>query len=328
MPTLHFSYSLGGGTLDSPEPLNSPYTIAWHVGRFLRDKAVEIGYAFHYQNLDDTTPCTFELGDIAIGHAWWDGGFMHQALDAAIKAKFILQPYTAGMVSPGDVGMVLNLWNKADHLFLITGEYWFDTMDSSLYFPLQAKATRLDMAINTALHPYSKTRWNEPGQRAVCCIGHDTPTKGYKHVAELARVAGFRLGHFGGAQPETFEHVPCFVNHGGHQFTPAAIARICEDYDAVITIPIADANPTILLEAAAWGLDVFCSQEAGYLPGQPFRSLVKGDMAWNVKQMRAWQQEDEYNLTLRSQTVRRVVEQEYTWTKFCQTLWSKVSETL
>jgi hypothetical protein len=325
MPTLHFSYSAGGSNLDTcDEPLMSPYTIAWHMNRFLRQKAAEIGYAYHYQNLDDTMPCAFGPDDIAIGHTWFEGGFMDQALDASIKAKFILQPYSHGMVSPGDVAMVLDLFGKADHLFLITGEHWWQTMESSPFAALKAKATRLDMAISADKHPHSKTRWNKPGERAICTIGSDTPTKGYKHVAELARVAGLRYGHFGSAEAETFEHVPCMTLHGGMLFTPQNIAKLCDNYDAIIALPEADANPTVLLEAAAWGLDVFCAREAGYLPGQPFRGLYKGEMLHNVSYMRQWQQADEYELRHVSETLRQIVARDYTWSKFCTALWHKV----
>lgn len=328
MPTLWFSYSLPGGSLDIDEPLSSPYTISYHVGRFLRQKAAEIGYRFEYRNLDDVTPVDFDLDDIVIGHTWWGGGFINNALDANIRAKFILQPYSAGMVSPGDVGMVLDLFGKADHLFLITGEYWHLTMLNSPFETLYPKATRLDMAINVALHPHKKTRWNKPGERAICVIGNDIPVKGFRHVAELARVSGIRLGHFGSAQPETFAHVPCMTLHGGMLFTASNIAKVCDNYDALVVIAEADANPTVLLEAAAWGLQVYCNRNAGYLPGYPFHELRLDDMAFNVRQMRALQQVDEYDLATGSRHIRGVIERSYTWQKFTSTLWTKVSEYL
>lgn len=327
-PTLWFSYSLGGGSLDGEEPVNSPYTIAWNVGRFLRDKAESIGYAFEYRNLDDTAPVEFGKDDIVIGHCWWGGGFINTALDANVKAKFILQPYSHRMVSDGDIGMVQALFRKADHLFLITGEYWWQTMEQSPFASLKPNATRLDMAINTALHPYSKMHWNKPGERAICVIGHDLPTKGYRHVAELARVAGLRLGHFGSSDGQSFAHVPCMVMHGGMQFTPENIAKLCDNYDALVVIAEADANPTVLLEAASWGLQVYCNQEAGYLPGQPFRQLCLDDLPFNVIQMRQFQQADEYDLRRNSRLLRQTIEREYTWHKFTQTLWGKVSEWL
>jgi hypothetical protein len=329
VPTLHFSYSNGGKDLDTcDEPLMSPYTIAWNMNRFLRQKAAEIGYDYHYQNLDETTPCAFDPDDIAIGHTWFEGGFMDQALDANIKAAFILQPYSHGMVSPGDVGMVLDLFGKADHLFLITGEHWWQTMESSPFAALKAKATRLDMAISADKHPHSKTRWNKPGERAICTIGSDTPTKGYKHVAELARVAGLRYGHFGSAEAETFEHVPCMTLHGGMLFTPQNIAKLCDNYDALVVIAECDANPTVLLEAAAWGLRVYANVEGGYLPNQPFSELRRGDLIFNVGQMRHLQTVDEYDLRRDSEKLRSTVERNYTWKVFCDGVWSKISEYL
>lgn len=331
MATLWFSYSIGSHSPDSGEPLGSPYTIAWHVGNYLRRCAKEINYNFEYVNLDDTTPRSFTPRDIAVGHTWWDGGFMHQALSADIKAKFILQPYSAGMVSPGDVGMVLNLFNKADHLFLITGEYWYSTMPDSPFAALYPKVSRLDMAVSADKHPCLKSRWQKAGERAVCVIGHDTPTKGYQNVAELARVAGFRLGHFGSSDGTSFEHVPCMTLHNGAVFTPDVIQWVCDHYDAVMALPGlygADACPTVLLEAASWGLAVFCDIHAGYLPGQPFRELRLDDMAFNVAQIRNWQHEDEYSLTLRSQALRKIVEQNYNWQKMCSAIWQKVSEFL
>lgn len=326
MPKLWFSYSSNHLALDAPPPLNSPYTIYWYVGNYLRSNAATIGYDFEYVELTDTTPHTFRPDDIVIGHTWWDGGFINNALNADIKAKFILQPYSAHMVSPGDVGMVLELFNKADHLFLITGEYWYDNMTNTPYAALQAKATRLDMAIDIRAHPYLKTKFNPVGKRAVCVIGNDTPTKGYRNVAELAIKAGFRLGHFGNAHDATFEGVPCMTLHGGYLFTPDVIAGICSQYDALVCLPVADANPTVLLEAAAWGLTVFASNEAGYLPGRPFLALQSGDDAFNIAQLRAWQNLSEYDLLTHAQHVRRIVEQDYTFTKMCETIWQKIRE--
>lgn len=328
MAKLWFSYSLPGNNLDCDEPINSPYTISWHVGRYLRDLAAQHGYEFQFVSLDDMSTQSFSPDDIAIGHTWWDGGFMHQALDANIKTKIILQPYSAGMVSPNDWGMVLTLFNKADHLFMITGQHWYDTMINSPLVSLYDRVTRLDMAINTDKHPFSKTRWNKKGERALCVIGHDTPTKGYRHAAQLVMTAGFHLGHIGSPQVETFIHVPQMTLHGGMLFAPDTIAKLCNWYDGIIALPDADANPTVLLEAAAWGLEVYCSKEAGYLPDRPFRELRKDDLAFNVKQIRAFQQEDEYDLIKHTRELRYIVERDYTFGKMYRTIGEKVSEYL
>ena len=328
MSTLYFSYSLPGGSLDCDEPLNSPYSLAWNVGRFLRQKAAEIGYAFQYVNLDDTTPRTFDPLDIVIGHCWWDGGFMDQALNAGIKAKFIIQPYSAGMVSDPDIPMVLDLFSKADHLFLVCGEYWFETMHSTPYARLKANATRIDMAVSPAIHPMLKTRWNKKGQRAICVIGNDIPVKGFKNVAEMARMAGIRLGHFGSARDGTFDHVPQMTLHGGMLFTPDNIKALCDQYDALCVIALADANPTVLLEAGAWGLAVYTNLQSGYLPYRPFQELRLNDDKFNIDQMRLFQQMDEYDLRRESARLRDVIEQDYNFTVMCNAIWQKVGEYL
>lgn len=330
MPTLWFSYSSGGyDMLTCDEPLSSPYTITYHMCRFLNQKAQEFGYTFRYVNLDDTTPQEFGADDVIVAHLWdAPNSFMQQALNADVKAKIILQPYSHGMVSTGDVPRYIDMFMKADELLWVSGEWWFNTMPDSPFAALAPKSTRIDMGINTALHPYSKRHWNKPNERAVCVIGHDTPTKGYRNVAELARVAGFRLGHFGSAAPNTFEHVPHMTYHGGMTFTPDNIARLCDNYDALVCLPLADANPTVLLEAASWGLSVYCSKTAGYLPDSPFRELRLDDMHFNVQQMRAFQQASEYDLVRNSRALRYVMERDYTFAKMQHAVWQKVSQYL
>ena len=328
MPTLHFSYSLPGGSLDIEEPLNSPYTIAYHVGRFLRDKACEHGYAFAYHNLDDTTPVEFDPSDIAIGHTWWDGGFMHQALNANIKGKLILQPYSRYMVSESDIGMVLDLFGKADDLLFITGEHWFQTMPTSPFAALYPKVTRIDMAVSGTIHPMLKTRWNKKGERAICVIGNDIPVKGFQNVAELARMAGIRLGHFGNAREGTFDHVPQITLHGGVLFTPDKIAALCEQYDALVCLATSDANPTVLLEAAAWGLRIYCNEEGGYYPNHPFKELRLNDPTFNVGQMRAFQEMDEYDLRRESAALRTTIERDYNFDVMTATIWNCVGKYL
>lgn len=329
MPTLWFSYSLPGGSLDIAEPLSSPYSISYHVGRMLREKAALYEYDFRYVNLDSVDPVSFRPRDIVIGHCWHaPNSFMRQALDADIRAKIVLQPYSHQMVSAWDVPEYVALFSKADVLLFVTGEHWYATMPDNPFASLHEKVTRVDMAINAALHPFLKTKWSKPNARTVCVIGHDTPTKGYQNVAELARVAGFRLGHFGSSDGQSFTHVPCMIMHGGVLFTPENIAAICSQYDALIALPEADANPTVLLEAAAWGLTVFASKEAGYLPNQPFHELRKDDLSFNLRQIRAFQRVDEYELRRESQILRQTIEREYTFDKMCSTIWGKVSEYL
>ncbi len=325
MPTLYFSYSLPGGSLDINEPISSPYTISYHVGHMLRARAEQFGYDFRFVNLDDETPQTFDVCDVCVGHVWdTPNSFMQQALRANVRAKIVLQPYSHKMVSDGDILRYIDLFSKADELLFVTGEYWHSTMLQSPFESLFDRVTRLDMAVNTESHPFKKQTWNKKGERSICVIGHDTPTKGYKNVAELARVAGVRLGHFGSPSEGTFDHVPCMILHGGMTFTPENIAALCQNYDACLALPLADACPTVLLEAAAWGLRIYTAKESGYLPDRPFNELRKDNLAFNVNAMRDFQTMDEYELKRDSLRVRQIIEREYTFKIMCDAIWQKV----
>src|SRR5689334_6533596 len=189
-PTLWFSYSTVRG-LDAPEPRNSPYSITWNLGRFLRDKVQALGYEFQYRNLDDVTPADIHADDIIIAHSWYPCGFMTETLDCKVRARFLLQPYQHDIVGKNESWWIKKIADACDHLLFITGPYWWDTMADGLYGDWKDKATRLDMAINPGLHPHSKQHWNAPGKRKFLAIGADIPYKGLNMIADLARVGGF-----------------------------------------------------------------------------------------------------------------------------------------
>lgn len=327
MPTLWFSYSTIYG-IDAPEPPNSPYSITWNLGRFLRDKAAERDYAFEYRNLDNCSPVEIGKDDIVIGHSWYPEGFLTNAFKQECKAKFLLQPYQHDIVGRNESWWIKELADKADHLFFVTGPYWWDTMHEGLYGDWKSKATRLDMAINPALHPHSKKTWGKPGKRRVLAIGADVYYKGLDMIADLARCGGFHLGYYGAAPYSRFMHVPQFAYYGGADFTPQVQAQITSEYDFFISLARGDANPTTLLETALWGLVPMCNKESGYWPGEPFVELRKDDLLFNLCQLELLQQMPEYKLDELSAHIQRQVTERHTWARFCETVWSEMEKWL
>lgn len=326
MPTLWFSYSmLAHQTFDTPEPGNSPYTISYHVGRMLRQRAAEHGYTFRYVNLDDPAHYTIGPDDIVIGHPWYTrNGFIEHAFAQPCKAKIVVQPYADFMVGEDAIDLLHALWQAADALLLITGPYWWGTMPATPYADYQAKATRLDMAVNADKHPMLKRWWGKPGKRAVLLLGHDMHFKGLDASAELARVAGFKVGHYGSATHEMFRHVPQATLHGGKAFDTPTIQQIVDTYDLFITMGRHDPNPTTLLETACWGLVGACTPQSGYWPEQPFAELRHGDMAFNLEQIDWLQHASDYDLRQRAATVRQYVEDCHSWQRFTDTVWGVV----
>lgn len=327
MPTLWFSYSTIRG-LDAEEPRNSPYSLTWNVGRFLRERAEALGYGFHYVNLDDCADYPIGSDDIVIGHPWWPDGFMARALKSPARLKFVLQPYQHDIVGKNESWWIKELVEQANHCFWVTGRYWWDTMEQGLYGEWKAKSTRLDMAVNPILHPLSKTHWNSPNKRKFLCIGSDIPYKGLDMIADLARQGGFALGYFGSAPYERFANVPQFRHMGGCEFTPDVQARISNEYDGFISLAHGDANPTTLLETASWGMLPLCNKESGYLPDEPFLELRKDDVLFNLEQIDAFQSADEYALHVRSGAIRREVIERHSWKRFNETLWNEMEQWL
>lgn len=326
-PTFWFSYSTVRG-IDAPEPLNSPYTVTWNLGRYLRERVTARGYTFEYRNLDDVSPVEIGADDVIMGHPWYPEGFITNAFKQPCKAKFIIQPYQHDIVGKNESWWIKALADKADHLFFISGPYWFDTMDQGFYGDWKTKSTRLDMSIDSTLHPHSKTRWNAPGKRAFLAIGRHIHYKGLDMIADLARVGGFRLGYFGDAPYEVFQHVPQFIHYGGREFTPDVQRWIANEYDGFISLARGDANPTTLLETACWGMLPLCNIQSGYWPEQPFLELRKDDMLFNLEQIDWLQNAPEYELRCRADAIRREVVERHTWTRFCETVWGEVEKWL
>lgn len=327
MPTLWFSYSTVHG-LDAPEPPNSPYSLTWNVGRFLRDKALALGYQFRYINLDDTSEPIIWKNDIVIGHTWWPNGFMSHALKSTARLKFILQPYSHEMIGPNERPWLRGLVDHADHCFWVTGPYWYDTMQDGPFGDWKVKSTRLDMAINPALHPHSKTHWNPPGKRKFLAIGVDAPCKGLDLIADLARQGGFHLGYFGNAPFDRFAHVPQLTMYGGREFTPEVQRAIANEYDFFISLARADANPTTLLETASWGMLPMCNQESGYLYEDPFPGLRIDGPLLNLHQIDQYQNETEWYLKNRVTKIQHEIAERHTWPIFCQKLWAEIEKWL
>lgn len=326
--TIWFSYSQReADSFDGDEPLRSPYHHTYHIGRMLRQKAQERGWGFEYRNLNDTEPVTIGPDDIVIGHPWFDGNtFIEQAFNQECRAKFVLQPYTERMVGPEAEPLLHQMWTQADHLFLNTGPFWFDTMSDSPYAQYKDKATRLDNQVNPALHPYSKRSWGEPGKRGILAIGYSNMIKGLDKVEELARVAGLRLLHLGTVEDGFFDNVPQCTSMPGMEFTARNISWICDNYDAFISMARFDANPTSLLETACWGLLGCCTKQSGYWPNEPFIELRLDDLAFNLDMIDWIQRAPAAELQARAETIRtRVIEQHPIEARLAK-IWDKMAE--
>jgi len=123
------------------------------------------------------------------------------------------------------------------------------------------KVVHMDLAVNTAHFPRIKKSFNPPGRRKFVYIG----ARGhYKNIPYLNQVAGLMqgtdFGWFGPAKPK-YQHLRPL---GSVDFSLPEAQVAAAEFDFLITVGWADANPTTILEAMSWGLIPVCTRQSGY----------------------------------------------------------------
>ena len=312
-PRLHLVYA---GDPQNDASRRAPESIGNHLLRYF-----EARYPVRYADWRATGPLPLGPDDILLGHPHYGRSTVVQRAfrEGRCRAKLLLFPFHHGMPEinlPFD-----SLVRQCDQVCSITGEYWHRTLSQSPFAHWQEKMIRVDMAVDLRHFPQHKRRFAPPGQRTLFYLGSDAPEKGGEQLAALVRATGMRLvcagrlnrirRHFRGL-PVTF--------WGGVTLDDVTLQRIAAECDFFVNPSVSDANPTTILEMAALGLPVFCTQESGYEREDLVYRLKLNDSGHNLAVLNAAQQADEAGLLARTARVRAILEQEYTWEKFCQTV--------
>lgn len=203
-----------------------------------------------------------------------------------------------------------------DRVFGIMGPYWYDTWrDSALahWFP---KIVPFDMAIDISAFPRVKRRFNPPGRRRFLYIGWAGAQKGTHLLSILFGLgARHRCVAIGPVMPVA--NVECRPRV---RFTADYLTRLAEECDFLLVPGVSDANPTVVLEAMAWGFPVACTPQSGYYNIPEIVPLSITDMRRNLAVLDRLQDADERELLAGAEDARRLVAARYTWERFTQTL--------
>ena len=104
---------------------------------------------------------------------------------------------------------------------------------------------------------------------------------------------------------------------GTYDFSEQEVKKLIQEYDFLITVGSADANPTTILEAMAWGLVPVCSVQSGYNGFSAIRNIsidciedaittIKYLQSVPEEQLKKWQQENLTQLDIH-----------FNWNRFC-----------
>ena len=205
---------------------------------------------------------------------------------------------------------------KADRYLAITGPYWAARLAGSAQARWAPKFQALDLAVDGQDYPRVKRGFAAPGRRRFLYIGH----AGWpKNTALLSQVALARphwdFAWAGGSDPLA---IPGVQPLGRLDFATPGARKLVAGFDFVLTLGTADANPSTLLEAMAWGLVPVCSPQSGYegiegIPNVPIESLdaalaaLDGLQALPSRRLDAWARKNAGSL-----------KSHYHWARFCR----------
>jgi len=311
---LPLAYVRDRDTLDTSHwPATAPLSITHHVLRALRGLDEVRFYDWKERVVIRNQP-----DDVLIGHPFPDDlsrAFNRACLKGHFAARVAMNPLQYGL--PEYVQALAPALDACDHILGITGPYWFDTWSQGPFARLTPKITRLDMAIDISRFPRVKRSFNPAGRRKFLFIGNGGPQKG-THL--LSHLFGLARGKHECVWIGADRNFPNLERRPFQVLERAAVERLAAECDVFLTMGVADANPTTILEAMAWGFPVACTPQSGYYRMSEIRELSTSDMALNLAVLDYFQSADETELLQLADRARSLVERHYTFERFTQTV--------
>jgi hypothetical protein len=293
-------------------PIRAPLSITAHVYQALRTLGPTRLYDVRERVTIDGGP-----GDVLLGHylAGDRGGVWQRSLD---KGRFALRvamnplhhqmPEVCAELDP--------YVPRVDRIFGIMGPYWYDTWQQSALAHWYPKIVPIDMAIDIRAYPRVKRSFNAPGRRRFLYIGWAGAQKGTHLLSILFGLAkGQTCVAIGPSTP--LANVEC---RRRARFTSEYLARLAGECDFLLVPGVSDANPTVVLEAMAWGFPVCCTPQSGYHGVPEILPLSITDMRHNLRVLEALQEASERDLLDRADAARALVATRYTWDRFESTV--------
>ena len=294
-------------------PPTAPLSITHHVLEALRGLD-----EVRFYDWKERVAIRHKPEDVLIGHPYPDDltrVFNRACLHGKFAARISMNPLHYGL--PEYLQALAPMLDSCDHILGITGPYWFDTWSQGPFARWLPKITRLDMAIDISHFPRVKRAFNPPGRRKFLFIGNGGPQKG-THL--LSQLFGLTQGKHRCVWIGADRMFPNLERRPFQRLQGEVIERLAAECDVFLTMGIADANPTTILESMAWGFPVACTPQSGYYRMREIQELSTTDMAHNLAVLDYFQSADERELLQQADLARSLVERCYTFERFTRTV--------
>lgn len=222
----------------------------------------------------------------------------------------MLAPYNSDLAQVAFADPIIR---RCDLFLAITGAFWFSRIRRSPCSHWEPKMVRLDLAVDRADFPPLKTGFNPPGERRFVYIGHTGHYKNTPYLGEIARGSpGVEFAWIGPGRHE----LPGVAALGRQDFSTAAARELVAGFDFLITVGRADANPTTILEAMAWGLLPVCTPQSGYAGIPSITNVPLDDPDEAAAVLARLNALPEERLLVTQAENWRLLDQHYNWDRF------------
>jgi len=284
------------------------------IGRHLTERLKEMGYEVRNYDWDDPRSIHPGPNDILLGHPHPFPGtiFRNSIRNLGWKKKIIMSPYNHGDIY--QVSFLDPIIKQCDIYLAITGNFWFENFQNSIYAHWKPKMVHLDLAVDRYEFPVLKNFFNPQGERKFLYIGHTAPCKNTGYLSKIARsLSNFHFGWIGSGKT-----IPGFTWHGFLDFSQKESLDLVAQYDFLITTGKADSNPATILEAMSWGLIPVCTPESGYKNYKGIINIPLNDVEGAVKTLK-WLQECPEDTLRHLQALNwQLLDQHFNWNRFAK----------
>ena len=304
MPTIHLVYPHG-------PRISCPDAIGRNLGQRLEEK-----YPVVYHAWDRPEVIRPDSGDVLMGHANPSPFtcFRMSLKQAGWKRILLMLPYTHG--DPRYNAFIDPFIERCDLFLTITGNYWFNDIRNSPFAHWLPKMRHVDLAVDRQDFPVIKTQFNPPGQRRFVFIGKSASTKNTVYLSQIAdqsTTVHSQIGWIGGGRP-----VRGLMPYGYMDFSTPAGQALVKQFDFMITVSRADANPATILEAMAWGLIPVCTPQSGYVGYPGIVNVPLDDLREVMNIMNRLQEAAESELIEMQSANWQVLDDHFNWDRFAQ----------
>ena len=293
--------------------LRTPDAIGFHLARELAER----GHRVRTYNLR-----SFESSDvpldrsewILLGHPTWrlEDTFYQLWSLGDWKQVSALCPFCPG--DPRTYGYLGIVSKYVDTFSAITGEYWRDQCSATVFAPLADFFDHIDLAVNTESYPTVdqedvKTR----DSRKWLYVGNHAHFKNLGYLNRLAKQLPEIEFHRIGPVKRKYRSL---IQHGPSDLLSDEFLKIATSCRFLITPGIADANPTVILEAMALGLIPVAPPGSGYYPSSGVLPIFGDSLSRDLQLIRDYAALDGETVMELISNNNKMLASRFNWVRF------------